>query len=508
MSSRLLIAAACLVATLAAPTASAQDVVLRRSSVVISEGSDGLRVNVKADRVSIKSLMAKIAAKCGRTVVGSELISRDPDVSALMEDADLREALLVISGSVGLRATLRSETLVLTEDLGPYPTREEVFTRAESWYLRAITAAPNSVLAPGALWNRAKMAQMRPGKEEEAAELFTQLFEEYEMSELAPQARLEASRSYSAAGDWDKAADRLQLLLSSPASKSTRTRARRLLAEALTHQADDSEGLARLEYARRAHLQLDVLDNDDGPTSPSERRRRYIIRSRAFSLTGEPAEALRYLDLARANGSDAAIDPEVSELRARAFEYAGQSDKAVRAWLMYAEMTEGTAREDALLRAAEAAHTGGSHLTAIAIAKLAANSGEETLALKRVENKALAALDLPARHLDAFDDSDLLERGRHLMARGMTAEAAEVLRPMFDRRQTLKSAAMRLEVGLTYSRALARSGRLTTAVFALRKTAQEQNHPSDRRRVYLAASNLFEEAGELDLAIKALEGRL
>ncbi|MDG1491164.1 MAG: hypothetical protein P8R43_04685, partial [Planctomycetota bacterium] len=66
----------------------------------------------------------------------------------------------------------------------------------------------------------------------------------------------------------------------------------------------------------------------------------------------------------------------------------------------------------------------------------------------------------------------------------------------------------RLEVGLTYSRALSRTGRLTTAVFVLRKTAQEQNHPADRRRVYLAASNLFEEAGELDLAIKALEGRL
>ena len=87
-------------------------------------------------------------------------------------------------------------------------------------------------------------------------------------------------------------------------------------------------------------------------------------------------------------------------------------------------------------------------------------------------------------------------------------EAAEALRPMFDRRQSLASPELRLEVGLTYSRALSQTGRLTTAVFVLRKTAQEHNHPADRRRVYLAASNLFEEAGELDLAIKALEGRL
>jgi len=508
MSSPLLTAAACLFAALNVSAASAQDIVLRRSTVTISEGNDGPRIDVKADRVSFKSLMAKVAAKSGRTVEGGELISRDPEVTALLEDVDLREALLIISGSVGLRATLRSETLVLTEDLGPYPTREEVYTRAESWYLRAMTAAPDSILAPGALWNRAKMWQELPGAEVQAAELFTQLFEDYPKSELAPRARIEASLAYSEAGAWQEATDALQLLLLSPSPKPIRSRARRLLAEALTQLADESQPQSRLEYARRAHLQLDVLDADQGATSPSERRRRYIIRSRAFSLTGEPAEALRYLDLARANGSDADVDPEVSELRARAFEYAGQYEKAVRAWLMYAEMTQGATRADALLHAAEAAHTGGSHLTVISIAKLAANSGEETLALKNVENKALAALDLPARHLEALDDDDLLERGQHLLSRGMTAEAAEALRPMFDRRQSLASPELRLEVGLTYSRALSQTGRLTTAVFVLRKTAQEQNHPADRRRVYLAASNLFEEAGELDLAIKALEGRL
>ncbi len=506
MISRILIAAACALTVTVAP---AQDTPLPRSTVTITDGDDGPRINVKADRVSFKSLMAKVAVECGRTVEGSELISRDPEVTALMEDVDLREALLVISGSVGLRATLRGETLLVAEDLGPYPTRKEVYTRAESWYLRAMTAAPNSVLAPGALWNRAKMWQQLPGEGLQSGRLFSQLFENYKESDLAPRARIEASRSYSDAGDWGEAAMCLEQLLASSSPQPIRSRARRLLAEAYTHQADASKDPnSSLEYATRAHLQLDVLDTEDRTITASERRRRYIIRSRAFSLTGEPAEALRFLDLARANGVNSDADPEVAELRARAFEYAGQYEQAVRAWLMYAEMTEGALRADALLRAAEAAHTGGSHLTVIAIAKLAANSGEETLALKNVENKALAALDLPARHLEAFDDNDRLDRGRHLINRGLFAEAAEALRPMFDRRQMLSSPELRLDVGLNYSRALARSGRLTTAVFVLRKTAQEQTHPSDRRRVYLAASNLFEEAGELDLAIKALEGRL
>ncbi len=506
MISRLALAATCL---LLAPSAMAQDIALPRSTVAVVEGPDGLTIDVKAKQVSFKSLMAKIAAECGRTVEGSELISRDPEVTALLEGADLREALLVIAGSVGLRATLKADVLVVAEDLGPYPTRREVYTRAQAWYARAMSANPDSILAPEALWNRARMWQQLPGEALQAGRLFTELYETYPSSDLASRARIEASRAFSDAREWTEAITCLERLLASAAPRPTRTRARRLLAEALTNLADETPSAqAKVEYAERAHLQLDVLDAEEGAVSASERRRRYIVRSRAYSLTGDPAEALRYLDLARANGSDAAVDPEVSELRARAFQYAGQYEQAVRAWLMYAEMTEGDVRADALLRAAEAAHEGGSHLTAISIAKLAANSGEETLALKNVENRALAALDLPARHLDAFHDRDILDRGANLLKRGLSAEAAESLRPMFDRRKALGDSQLRLDLGLTYAEALSASGRMNTAVFVLRKTAQEQVYPADRRRVYLAASSLFEEAGDLDLAIKALEGRL
>lgn len=506
----LVINAACLVALLlTAASAAGQDSLIPRSTVVIFDGADGPRINIKANQVSFKSLMTKIAAASGRTVEGAEMISRDPEVTALLEDADLREALLVISGSVGLRATLKAEVLFVTEDIGPYPTRRELFTRADTWYLRAMTAAPESILAPGSLWNRAKMWQQVPGETTRAGRLFQDLYRDYSDADLAPQARIEASRSFGAAGDWTEAVTCLDQLLANSASRSTRNRARRLLAEALTNLADASKyPQSRVETAQRAHLQLDVLDSEGGALSASERRRRYIIRSRAFSLTGNPSEALRYLDLARANGSADADDPEISELRARAFEYAGQYERAVRAWLMYAEMTEGGTRADAFRRAAEAAQSGTSHLTAISIAKLAAEDGQLTPELKSIENQAWAALDFPATHLDALDDADRLDRGRHLLGRGMAAEAAEALRPVFDHRQTLETQAMRLDLGLTYARSLAKSGHLSSAVFVLRKTAQEQTHPSDRRKVYLAASSLLEEAGEIDLAIEALEGRL
>ena len=35
----------------------------------------------------------------------------------------------------------------------------------------------------------------------------------------------------------------------------------------------------------------------------------------------------------------------------------------------------------------------------------------------------VAALDLPARHLDAFHDRDILDRGANLLKRGLSAEA-------------------------------------------------------------------------------------
>ncbi|MGB0333505.1 MAG: hypothetical protein ACPGPE_16985, partial [Planctomycetota bacterium] len=68
---------------LLASPAVAQDIALPRSTVSIVEGPEGLIINVKAKQVSFKSLMAKIAAECGRAVEGSELISRDPEVTAL-----------------------------------------------------------------------------------------------------------------------------------------------------------------------------------------------------------------------------------------------------------------------------------------------------------------------------------------------------------------------------------------------------------------------------------------
>lgn len=503
-----LAAALAALAVLAAAPAPAQTRTLPRSEVAVVDGAEGPRIHLKANQVSFKSLITKVALAAGRTVEGAELLSRDPEVTALLEDADLRDALLVVSGSVGLRATLRGNTIVVSEDVGPYPTRQDLFVRSEAWYLRAIAAHPESVLAPSAHWNRARMLKDAPGQELVAAGVFEKLAEDHADSDLAPRALIEAGRAYGEAGAWGESVTCLERLLITSAPRRDRALARRLLANALTYVADSTENpTRRAEAAERALLQLDVLATEDEAVSPSERRRRYIVRSRALSLSGEPAEALRYLDLAQRNGSDPNRDPEISELRAHAFEYAGQYERAVRAWLMYAELVEPADQADAYRRAARAAQRGGSHITALSITKLAEDLGLTTPALKSLENEAWAALDFDAKHLDVFGDIEQLGRGKRLLDRGLADQAAGALRPVFDRRLALSSE-QRLELGLTYAASLAESDQLTSAVFVLRKTAQEQTHPADRRKVYLAASTLLEEAGELDLAIKALEGRL
>ena len=491
----------------AAP-AVAQVRTLPRSEVAVVQGADGMLLHVEANQVPFSSLISKIGLAAGRTVEGLQQVGRDPEITAMLEGAELRDALLVISGSVGLRATLKGDSILVTEDVGPYPTRQELFTRSDAWYLRALRNHPESVLAPGALWNRATMLDDDPGRSLAAAEEFETLAEEHPDSDLAAQALIEASRAYGEAAAWTEACTCLERTLAMSTPKQERDLARRLLADALTHVADSTSNPSRRqETAERALLQLDVLATEDEPISTSERRRRYIVRSRALSLTGQADEALRYLDLAQKNGADPTRDPEVSELRAHAFEFSGQYERAVRAWLMYAEQLEGPAQGDALRRAALAAERGGAHLSAITITKLAEERGLATAALQSVENQAWTALDFEAKHLDVLGDTEQVARAARLMERGMPEEAAAALRPVFDRRMALPLTE-RLELGLTYATALAESDQLASAVFVLRKSAQEQTHPTERRKVYLAASEILERAGEIDLAIEALKGRL
>ncbi|MEM1449203.1 MAG: hypothetical protein AAGI22_08810 [Planctomycetota bacterium] len=478
-----------------------------RADVRVSGRAGREKLDITARRMQIDALVQRIARECNREVVGLELLSRNPVVTAKLEDEELRDAMRYIGGSVGLRITVTTSQIKVEEDLAPYPNRTDLYARAATGYFRALVDHPDSTLAPGATWNRARIEQSMPGRELEAARAFDELTQRYPESDLVPDALLEAGRMFGEANAWEEATARFDTLAGYPTYHDFSATARRLLADAHTRVADAARNpLVREENARRALSVLDALDDVEPTQDPEERRLRYLVRSRAHSLANQPVEALRALDLAASYSDRRVADPEIAELRALAFERADRPAEAVRAWLYYGSLVEGDERVDAFRRAASAANEGREHLAAIAIAKTAANQGfGDDLAPHG--DDAWTALDLDATRLDLFGDADRIERAERLFQTGLVDEAIEAFRVVFDRRLTLPRD-LRARLGRSYARALADADRLDEAVVVLRKTASEIEVAATRREIYLLAAGLFEAAGDLERAIEALEGRL
>ncbi|MEM9381480.1 MAG: hypothetical protein AAGB93_16110 [Planctomycetota bacterium] len=478
-----------------------------RADVRITGVAGRERIDITARRMQIDALVQRIARECNREIEGLELLSRNPVVTAKLENESLRDALRYIGGSVGLRITMTTAKIAVEEDLAPYPTRSDLYARAATGYFRALVDHPESGLAPRAAWNRARIEQATPGRELEAARAFDEVTEDYPDSDLVPDALLEAGRMFGAANAWEDATARFDKLAGYPTYHDFSATARRLLADAHTRVADAARNpLVREENARRALSVLDALDDVEPTQDPEERRLRYLVRSRAHSLASQPVEALRALDLAASYSDRRVADPEIAELRALAFERADRPAEAVRAWLYYGSLVEGDARIDAFRRAAQAANDGREHLAAIAIAKAAVNQGfgDE---LAPYGDDAWTALDLDARRLDLFGDGDRIERAERLFEKGLLEEAADAFRVVFDRRLTLPRD-LRARLGRSYARTLASDDKLDEAIVVLRKTASEIEVAATRREIYLLAAGLLETAGDLDRAIEALEGRL
>lgn len=478
-----------------------------RAEVRVSREDGVETLHVVALHSTIESILRAVARSTDRDLVGLELLSRNPEVNVDLEGVDLRDGLRWIGGSVGLRIVVGARDIRVREDLAPYPSREQLFSRARDHYFRALVDFPDSEFAPEAMFNRARIEAMTPGRDAEAATGFDQLTERFPKHELVPRALLEAGRSWGRAGDWTEAAARFGALAALPERHGYSITARRLLADAHTRvAAAASNPVVAEENARRALLVLDALDDRDPTEDLAERRARAIIRSRAHSLAGQPVEALKTLDVAERYSDAGARDADLAELRAHAFERSGRYADAVRSWLQYASMTEGSTRRDAYVRAARAANQGGEHLAALAVAKTARNEGFGD-AIAPHEAAAWTALDMDPERIDMFGDAEKLARGEKLHADGLHEQAADALRPVFERRSVLDEAqAMRL--ARAYATSLAELRRIDEAVLVLRRLTERIQTAALRRDVYVLASRLLEDAGEIDRAIRALEGSL
>lgn len=464
-------------------------------------------VDITAIRGSLDAILHQIGRLTNREVKGLGSLSRHPEITAGLVGADLRDSLLWIGGSVGMRITVTVSTIRIEEDLAPYPQRSDLFDRASASYIRALVDHPKSALAPKAAWNRAQIEASAPDRALEAARAFDDITTTYPKSDLVTDALLEAGRYFGKANAWDDAAARFDALAGYPREHGYSFTSRRLLADAYTRVAEGSTNpIVASETAKRALLVLDFLDDADPTQDMNERRLRAIVRSRACSLTGDPVEALKSLDIAERYGDRGINDPEVAELRAHAFERAERYPSAVKAWLRYSSLVTGEPHIFALERAAAASNKGRQFMATLAIAKTAENEGHGDR-LKPLADAAYAGLDMEPANLDFFGDAAKLTRGEQLLKRRLHGQVVDALRPVFDRRSAL-SREQRLRLAYAYAAALAKTDRLEEATLVLRKSTGELSRATDRKALYLFASRLLEKAGDVPRAIAALEGRL
>ncbi|MEO1695676.1 MAG: hypothetical protein AAFU73_00180 [Planctomycetota bacterium] len=465
------------------------------------------RVDLTANRARLDVLLEEVGRRTQRDVAGLELLTRAPIITSKLLDAELRDALRWIGGSVGLSIIVTTSAIRVTEDIAPYPTRGDLYDRAATGYFRALVDHPSAKAAPLAAWNRARIEASRSGRALETARAFDAIVTTYPTSDLVPDALLEAGRWFGLANAWDEAVTRFDTLAGLPRRHDHALTARRLLADGHTRIAEAARNpVVAAENARRGLLVLDALDDHDPDADEPERRARSIIRSRAHSLVGEPVKALKALDIAARYSPRGENDVELAELRARAFERSGRYPDAVRAWLRYGDLAGGDAKITAFVHAADAANEGREHLTAIAIAKTARNEGFGE-ALAAAEAAAYAGLDMEPDGTDLFGDPERLQRGEQLVSKRLYEEAVDALRPVYERRAHLEEdEAKRLALG--YGRALAEIGRTDEMLLVLRRLVDTQRSAADRRELYLFAADALEAAGDIERAIAALEGRL
>jgi hypothetical protein len=479
-----------------------------RFEVALTTDAEGdVRVTLVATQASFRRIVEHIGRSLGRDVLGFEALSRDAAVTTKLDGQALEDALSWIGGSVGLFVRVGPRGIEVQEDLPPYPTRADLYKRANETLWRAILDHPKSTQAPRAAWLRADIEASTSGRALQSARTYDALVDDYPDSDLVPEALLEAGKQYGRADQWETAIDRFDDLASYRTPHRFGVEARRRLAEAHTYVAEAAKNpdVAR-ENARRALLVLDSLDDGAPAIDAAARRDRLVVRARAYSLVGDPLNALRTIDLAATYSAYGDRDPELMQLRANALDRAGQFQDAFLAWLQTAENATDEARGEAYRRAARSANSAGAHLAAHATWKTAENEGLGRF-VQGENNRALMSLGLEPEVSTVLGDRDRIAQGERYHASRRYQEAVDMLRPVFDRRFGMDREE-RQRLSLTYARSLERAQRLDEAIHVLRTSAQEAEFSADRQALYQAASTLYERNNDLERAIAALNGSL
>ena len=116
-------------------------------------------------------------------------------------------------------------------------------------------------------------------------------------------------------------------------------------------------------------------------------------------------------------------------------------------------------------------------------------------------------MQLPVGDLKTLSPSQQIERGELFLRQRKPELAVQALRPLYVRRAKLGREET-LRLALAYAKALDRQGMPDDAIDVLRRVVAGMDKISDRRQVYLLASDLYERHGHWDRAIEAIQGKL
>ena len=494
MSRALRLTLAALAATLVLSAASRADEGERfqvRSALVDGQW----RCSIFAERASARELIGALARQCDVTLEGFEHVSRTALVDADLRDRPVHQALEYVLGSVGLRLETRRGVWRVRASLRTPAEPETLREQALTAYLGALRDFPDHLGGAGALLSQGEIEQAR-GHLAAARERFDGVVESYPDSELVAEALMRAGLTLVRLRDWEQAAVRFADLL-------------RL------ERVHPFEVPARLELARctvalgegqRALAMLDALDSIHPAEDGAQARARLLVRAGALVATGALEEAATDLAWLELQPLPHDARREVLELSARALEGLERPAEAARRWLAYSQESEGGERTIGLRHAARLALAAGDEVAVLFIQELAEREGAGG-SLGPQADVARERLALGALAGGGATSTRRIERAEELVDAGSALEALELLDAVERSGSRLEPAAL-LRAGLTRGRALARVQGVEAAVGALRALVPQLQDGDARRAVYLLAGELLEQAGHVDAAIEAYQGRL
>jgi tetratricopeptide (TPR) repeat protein len=462
--------------------------------VSVRVDKDETLCTVKATQVGVDVLLRELGQKCGREVIGLDATWVFDPIDVDLADRPLDITVDGLAGAAGLRAQVKASSITLRPDLDDKASVEQLEDMSEVMFVRALRRFPDSEGAAAAEMALGEIQETRRN-DSAARSHYEALVRAYPDSHLVGEALFRSSTLHQRHAEWNDAAAGWSQLANRPPPNPYAVKARVELTRCLAFQGDGHQALAL----------IDALDRTMPPETKADSADRMYVRAAALVAADRGTDALAALDAAMALGLDQASSADAVRLRAEAFDHAGMPGEAARSWLAWADSGGGEdRRRTALTRAARSASKAGDQLGVLFIERMAAKTSAESDILP-IADKAREGLGLEVKKVDVRGSR--IERAEGLCAQGEFDAALRALETPWNERTTLGEPDL-TRVVLVHARCTGAMVDAGAAVGELRLALDDVHYPDNRRRIYLLAGELYENASLWDLAAQAYGGRL